>query len=427
MLRGLPGLTGDPVLPRPPPPRDAFIGTHETTAKAELAGTHRTRTIEQTAAMAASAARAAGMTRLSEITGLDRVGIPAFNSVRPAADPGNLTVTGGKGATRLAARVSALMEAVERYAGERNDRVGIFATYEEVLRSRRRVLDPTALVLSSDHDWGPERVVEWWPARDIVSDAEVLIPAAAVLHPYPIAPKLFGSTSNGLASGNDLPEAFLHAVLEVIERDATAFGETLLNGPRLDLTTVTGPCAELIRRFKEASIDVHVRVFTDETRLPTFYVVTDDRVARDPLLVNGGFGCHLSPDVALSRALTEAALSRATVIAGAREDLSDDEFKRELGYNQLKDLFEQWFAEDAPSVSMEGFPDLSTGTVRGDIEVVVARLVGAAFPVIAADLSMPSCEFAVCRAVVPGMEIFHIDRSRLGRRLARCIGEAVRP
>ncbi len=34
-----------------------------------------------------------------------------------------------------------------------------------------------------------------------------------------------------------------------------------------------------------------------------------------------GFGCHADRDVALSRALTEAAQARLTVISGARDDI----------------------------------------------------------------------------------------------------------
>ena len=38
----------------------------------------------------------------------------------------------------------------------------------------------------------------------------------------------------------------------------------------------------------------------------------------------GGSGCHLSKDIALARALTEAAQSRLTLISGSRDDLFPD-------------------------------------------------------------------------------------------------------
>jgi ribosomal protein S12 methylthiotransferase accessory factor len=367
-----------------------------------------------------AAARAAGMSRLSELTGLDRLGIPVFSSLRPAAEDENLTVTGGKGTTPLAARLSALAEAVERHCGERHGRAGLVASRHN-LRARAATLDPAALVLSVGHGYRDDVLLEWWPARDITGDEVILIPAAAVLCPYRLEPFLFRWSSNGLAAGNTLPEAFLHGLFEVIERDATSFGEMALDGPLLDTASLPpGDASRLVARFAAAGIDTWVRVFTTEVGIPTFHVVLDDRERQDPLLINGGFGCHLDPAVGLARALTEAALSRASVIAGAREDLEGQAAKRQVGYQRLKEGFSRWFRSDGPRVALTELPDRSTATIAGDLDVVLARLRDACFDrVLAADLSLPGLGFSVVRAVVPGMELHHIDRGRLGPRLAR--------
>jgi thioglycine synthase len=408
-----------------PPGPGGFLGTPAETMKAVRAGTHRMRSLEATEATAMMAARAAGMTRLSELTGLDRLGIPVFNSIRPAAEDGSLTVTGGKGTSERAARLSALLEAVERHCGERHGRAGVVATRHE-LRARATTLDPVALILAAGHCYREDVLLEWWPARDVNRDELVLIPAAAVLCPYRLAPFLFRWSSNGLAAGNSLPEAFLHGLLEVIERDATSFGETALDGPLLDSASLPpGEAADLMARFASAGIDTWVRVFTTEVGIPTFHVVLDDRERRDPLLINGGFGCHLDPAVGLTRALTEAALSRASVIAGAREDLADAAAKRDLGYHRLKEGFARWFRADRPRVSLSAQPDLSTDSIAGDLDVVVTRLRDAHFDrILAVDLSLPGLGFSVVRAVVPGLELRHIDRGRLGARLARHLGAA---
>jgi len=42
---------------------------------------------------------AAGITRVADITNLDRIGIPVFSSIRPMADRGAVSVYNGKGAT----------------------------------------------------------------------------------------------------------------------------------------------------------------------------------------------------------------------------------------------------------------------------------------------------------------------------------------
>ena len=57
--------------------------------------------------------RRIGITRLANITGLDRVGIPAYSAVVPRSQD-ILSVYNGKGVSDLAAKVSAAMEALER-------------------------------------------------------------------------------------------------------------------------------------------------------------------------------------------------------------------------------------------------------------------------------------------------------------------------
>ena len=58
----------------------------------------------------------AGITRLANITGLDRIGIPTFSAIRPGAS--TLSVSAGKGVTVDDARASAAMEALEFFSAE---------------------------------------------------------------------------------------------------------------------------------------------------------------------------------------------------------------------------------------------------------------------------------------------------------------------
>ncbi len=59
-----------------------------------------------------------GVTRVADVTGLDRVGIPNFTTVRPRERGEGISYYNGKGSTRLAAKAGAMMEAIERYSGE---------------------------------------------------------------------------------------------------------------------------------------------------------------------------------------------------------------------------------------------------------------------------------------------------------------------
>jgi len=67
--------------------------------------THRTRSPEETYEAVHDLTGPAGITRVADITGLDRIGIPVFSCIRQVAAEGAITVYNGKGATPIAARV----------------------------------------------------------------------------------------------------------------------------------------------------------------------------------------------------------------------------------------------------------------------------------------------------------------------------------
>ena len=84
-------------------------------------GTHRVKDPKETIEINEKKLRTAGITRLTDITDLDRVKIPVFSAIRPTAQSGSVSVYAGKGATKEQAKASAMMEGFERYSAERQD------------------------------------------------------------------------------------------------------------------------------------------------------------------------------------------------------------------------------------------------------------------------------------------------------------------
>src|ERR1700733_2330877 len=80
------------------------------------AGTRRAASIAATWRRIAPLARRVGVTRIADHTGLDTIGIPVIAAIRPMAR--SLSTQHGKGATPAAARVSAVMEAIETFTAE---------------------------------------------------------------------------------------------------------------------------------------------------------------------------------------------------------------------------------------------------------------------------------------------------------------------
>ncbi|MEP4336935.1 MAG: YcaO-like family protein, partial [Roseobacter sp.] len=86
------------------------------TAKVFLKGGRRGIMPEQTLSRLMPLLQVVGITRIANVTGLDRIGIPVINVCRPNSR--SLAVYQGKGATLASAKASGLMESFERYHAE---------------------------------------------------------------------------------------------------------------------------------------------------------------------------------------------------------------------------------------------------------------------------------------------------------------------
>ena len=272
-----------------------------------------------------------GVTRIANVTGLDRIGIPVTLAIRP--DARSVAVSQGKGIDLAAARASGLMEAVELWHAERPRADLRFGTYER-LAEAEPVVDIAALpVLERGGDRAHEPML-WARGHDLEEGRPVLVPFEMVHADYcePGYPGhgLYPASTNGLASGGHRLEAILHGLYEVVERDAISLffgsGNAVRAARRVDLSSVDGMRAlPLLARYEEANIPIAVWDITSDLGLATFYAAIGG--AGGDGHVGIGSGTHLDRDAALTRALTEAAQTRMTYVTGSRDDLAGDEFE----------------------------------------------------------------------------------------------------
>ncbi|MEE1797514.1 YcaO-like family protein [Streptomyces sp. JV176] len=288
-----------------------------------LPGTVRARTPEQAWARVAGCLPSFGITRVADLTGLDCIGLPVWTAVRPASM--TLSTSQGKGATDVLAKVSAVMEAIELWHVEQPLPVAAHGPAEDVAPD----CPLAALPLTVPYDRGTlaRMVWEWTPGTGLVSGKKTLLPVDLVrrrAHRQQWSPDLLRATSTGLACGSTRGEALLHALFEVVERDVL-YRDGAAGGRARTLIapgTVEDPYGrEVIDRVTAAGMSVELALVDGPYGLPVClaYLWSEDF----PVVFAGG-GCHTSPVIALTRALTESAQSRLTAIAGTRDDLPSD-------------------------------------------------------------------------------------------------------
>lgn len=381
-----------------------------TTRKEFQSGTHRTRAPEDTLARVTPHLSDMGITRVANVTGLDRIGIPVVNAFRPNSR--SLSVSQGKGMTLKAAKASAVMEAIEGYHAEEIDLPRISGSYNQ-LRHQHRIIDTARLAYLHDTEFDPTHPIEWFEAHDLLSDTPVLVPSELVHTDYtlPRGPNAacFVASTNGLASGNHALEAIVHGICEVVERDAHTLWELgdmdSKTATQIDLTTVTDPaCLEILSRLQAADMTVGVWDMTGDVGVATFHcLITDARLENGHS--GGGAGTHPCRDIALMRALTEAVQVRTNYITGARDDLQNDEYTLD-GIARKTTYAQRLMAAQAkPLVSFTDIPSHIFDTLEDDLTHCLTRLSGVGITEIATiDLTKPALNIPVHRVIIPGLE-----------------------
>jgi ribosomal protein S12 methylthiotransferase accessory factor len=389
---------------RPLWPVDAVV--EQETDRAHVRGTHRALPPEKTWELVRPVAEHAGVTRVADVTWLDCIGIPTFQAVRPRAR--SLSVSQGKGVTPMLAKVSAVMESVELWHAEHLEPPAVLrAPIREVAPSLG--YDPFRLCMTSPTVLTDDMPLAWLPARRLGSDGTTFVPRDFVDMDGTLraqwCPPTFAGSSNGLSSGNTRTEATLHGLYEVIERESIA---AALERPRaswayLDPDSLPPVARGLVERFRAAGVSLVVSDVTGATGIPVYHAYGwSDGF---PLRMSGA-GCHLDPDVALCRALTEAAQARITQIAGSRDDLKN------RSWRLLRDsVFEAHaLPERTSAFDPTRHPGPGEGTLADDLDRITGLVRGVAgVAPLVVDLTKPDVGLPVVKVVVPGFRYGEVE------------------
>jgi YcaO-like protein with predicted kinase domain len=118
-----------------------------------------------------------GITRIANVTGLDRIGVPVVMVCRPNSR--SLAVSQGKGLTLDAAKASGVMEAIELYHAERIQLPLKLGSGRE-LAETHRLIDLEALPQRTDSRFHPNLPMLWIEGRDLVTATPIWVPYEVV-------------------------------------------------------------------------------------------------------------------------------------------------------------------------------------------------------------------------------------------------------
>lgn len=378
------------------------------------AGSHRIASPEETLARVRPLMPRFGITRIANVTGLDRIGLPVALAIRPNARA--IAVSQGKGRTLAAAEASALMESVEIWHAEHMT-LPLNYTSAADLPAGAETVELARLPLCARSRFDPNARLLWSRAEDLMSGRAKLVPYEMVhadyTSPGPPGAGCFPSSTNGLASGNHVLEAICHGICEVVERDALsvwhAQSESAQMATALDPASVDDPwCRHALAAFDAAGLQTGLWDVTSDTGVATLMcIILDPDPAGGHLGL--GSGTHPDPVVALARALSEAAQTRLNYISGAREDLDAAEYAA-AGRAEKTAAAEALLAAAKPQRAFSAIARSIQPTLQEDLDWLLARLDAVGIREVATvDLTRPEFAIPVVRVVIPGLEAPHDD------------------
>jgi ribosomal protein S12 methylthiotransferase accessory factor len=383
--------------------------TGEGLAIAYSEGTQRTKTPEETLKAITPKLSRCGITRVPDVTFLDNIGIPTCCAIRPTASI--LQVSNGKGASKISAQVSALMESIELFHAENSQyyplRFQSAADFgpEEILVPHEELPSFRTDVYHED-----TMKMQWYAGKDVLNDEKVWIPASALF--FNQEPAVHTTTTNGLASGNHLIEASIHSLYELIERDA---GSRLSVNGKINLSKSGGVVKN--ESIEDAQVRKFIELMSVESKVIlcfvksaidvyTFWVILLNQNSLSPLTtLNIGWGTHRNKEIAASRALTEAAQSRLTNIHGAREDIIGQAGYQNSNVRNSKAF--KYFNQLVPDLDWRNLPaysEAATFNLMEDWQYLLSGLESNGHSrLYQFDLTQPGLDIPVVKMVVPSL------------------------
>ena len=318
-----------------------------------------------------------------------------------AQEPPSMSM--GKGMTTTQARTGALCEALERYSGIfRGDEPMLRATFRDL---GEQAVHPHACLGFSDRqydtreEWNrnapailrvPERFEEtvetgWVPAWSLTHEQTRHVAARFCYYGYRGGHQFAHADSNGNAAGTSVEDAILQGLLELVERDASGiwwYGRIRRPEVRLDTPYVR----TMTRTYAAEGWQLRLLDLTTDLGIPVCAAIATGEKPESFLV---GFGAHLDPALAATRAITEANQALASSIRWREPyggNFTDRSFLAPHGTRQ-----------EMSTVAMP------SDDLRDDVVACVRILARSGLEVLVLDQTREDVGLPVVKVIVPGL------------------------
>jgi YcaO-like protein with predicted kinase domain len=340
----------------------------------------------------------AGITRLVNLTHLDTLGIPVYTAIRPLSK--SLSTAQGKGLTAADAQCGALIEAIESYYAE-NIPTHHHAAAQDIPPHQRCFEALPRGLTQAD----ASRPIDWTSYTDVSSGETLLVPTQFASFDLTQAhPEngWFHKTTTGLVSGNSVEEALVYSAYECIERHH-AHSFHALNYSRkkervLDIASLSpGPALDLIQRIHGCHAQCVIFNLQSHFSLPTFYCLLLNTHPLRKISQYEGYGAHWNTEVALCKAILEAAQSRLTYIAGSRDDI--------YHHAQENDCLDSSELSWPGKVAVSELPSRSSLTLAEQKQALRQELQAKNLQQLYIELTPRNSPISVVHSVIPGLAL----------------------
>lgn len=348
------------------------------------------------------------------------VGAFPTNILKRTQNPYLLRYT-GKGCSEVQSVISSIAEAIERTCACFNESMVDCTGTRNQLGEMAIDIRELAFNIADINKNYNDKLLNWTRARSLTEGGAVLIPTEFVSLPsYPIggaASLISQHTTNGFAAGNNLEEAVLQALLEVIERHNVWLAQRvdgLVKGICLS-EVKPAPLRNIIRAAQAEGMETSLYLISTDLAIPTVTALLRGRKEGLPAY-SAGFGCHLDPGIAVQRALTEAVqmlsmqmdiikndkdtFERIMSFQGRIDDLpEDDVFYYSLGPS-IGRAFYRTYLDCGEYTDLRRARRCLSPDIRENIRSIVNYLSDEGCKVYAVDRSVRNYYFRVAKVIV---------------------------